>query len=143
MHRGRSRRTWFVLVLIGVLASAASWAQAPSPAVAREIEQLFAALEGSNCAFQRNGTWHGPRKASDHLRRKYDFLLEKGAVASTEVFIELAASRSSMSGKPYLVRCGNTAPIPSGRWFNDRLDSLRKTSTSAQDRRGLASPTAI
>jgi len=107
-----------------VIASAAS-AQTPSSATKQEVGQLFAALRQSNCEFSRNGSWYNAQKASDHLQRKYDYLLKKGLVTSTESFIELAASKSSMSGKPYQVRCGKTPPVSSQSWFTNKLIALR------------------
>ena len=35
------------------------------------------------------------------------------------------ASGSSMSGQPYLVRCGNSAPMQSGQWLRSELMDLR------------------
>lgn len=113
------------LLTAALLMPIAALAQAPSPATAREIGQLFTALEQSGCEFSRNGSWYGAAKASEHLQRKYDYLRERGMVPSTETFIELAATKSSMSGKPYEVRCGQAAPVPSRTWFNDRLRELR------------------
>ena len=100
-------------------------AQAPATATTREIEQLFSVLEKSNCQFYRNGSWYSAQKASAHLRRKYDYLLKHDRVTSTESFIELAASRSSMSGKPYLVKCGNAEPVESRDWFSKKLVDAR------------------
>lgn len=100
-------------------------AQAPATATTREIEQLFSALEQSNCQFYRNGSWYTAQKASAHLRRKYDYLLRRGGITSTESFIDLAASKSSMSGKPYLVKCGNGAPTESKDWFSKKLLDAR------------------
>jgi len=119
-----------ILVLSLILAGAAL-AEGPSPAAAREIQQLFTALQGSKCEFYRNGTWYDADKAAEHLHRKYDYLLGKGQVASAESFIDLAATRSSMSGKPYLVRCGNAQPVPSRDWFNGKLKQLRARSAVA------------
>ncbi len=112
-------------IAILLLVSGAAFAQNPLPATSREIGQLFAALESSRCEFHRNGSWHSAQKASEHLHRKYDYLLEKGLVTSTESFIELAATKSSMTGKPYLVRCGNAQPVPSMSWFTSKLKELR------------------
>lgn len=92
---------------------------------AGEIGQLFKALETSGCQFNRNGTWHDARKASEHLHRKYAYLRKKGRAESAESFIDLAASESSMSGKPYLVRCGSTAPVRSKPWFLGKLAEIR------------------
>ncbi len=91
-----------------------------------EIDQLFKALETSGCQFNRNGSWHDARKASDHLHRKHDYLRKKGRVTSAESFIDLAASRSSVSGKPYLVRCGKSTPVQSKAWFLGKLSEIRK-----------------
>ncbi len=113
------------LILL-LLLPVAAIAQPPPPAAAREIEQLFTALQGSGCTFSRNGSWHDADKATAHLRRKYDHLVKKGLVTSTEVFIDLAASKSSMSGEPYLVRCGDAEPVSSASWFSDRLRESRR-----------------
>lgn len=101
-------------------------AQIPSPAVKREIASLFTVLEQSGCTFNRNGYWYGARKAANHLRRKYHYLLNKKLVTTTESFIDLAASKSSFSGKPYLVRCGGNAPVESNVWFTAELIRLRR-----------------
>ena len=100
-------------------------AQTPSAKTSQEVGQLFAALKQSNCEFSRNGSWYNAEKASEHLQRKYDYLLKKRLVTTTESFIELAATKSSMSGKPYQVRCGKTAPISSSSWFKSQLNAVR------------------
>ena len=122
--RARVPKTQFHALLFAVLLS---W-QALAQTASGEIERLFKALEASGCEFNRNGSWYDGQRASDHLRRKYDVLLEKGPVTSAESFIDLAASNSSMSGKPYLVRCGKSAPVQSRSWFLARLAELRKAS---------------
>ena len=100
---------------------------APQAATAIEIDGLFSALLTSGCEFNRNGSWYSSQKASEHLHRKYDYLLKKGLVTTTESFIELAATKSSMSGKPYQVRCGNAQPVSSQSWFTNKLNVLRST----------------
>ena len=100
-------------------------AQTPSAKTTQEVGQLFAALKQSNCEFSRNGSWYNAEKASDHLQRKYDYLLKKRLVTTTESFIDLAATKSSISGKPYQVRCGKTAPISSNSWFKSQLNTVR------------------
>lgn len=109
-----------LLLLVTSLAHAA-----PPPATQREIAQLFDALEHSGCRFERNGSWYDAPKAREHLQRKYDYLLRRDAVRSTEAFIDLAASKSSMSGRPYRVQCAGTAPIDSGPWFRNVLARVR------------------
>ena len=112
------------LGLLLVFAGSA-FAQTPSAKTTQEVGQLFAALKQSNCEFSRNGTWYNAEKASEHLQRKYDYLLKKRLVTTTESFIDLAATKSSMSGKPYQVRCGKTSPVSSSSWFKSQLNALR------------------
>ena len=115
-----------IMLVATCLVAGFAFAQTPSEAARQEIAQLFGALKASDCRFYRNGSWHSAQKASAHLQRKYDYLLKKGLVSSTETFIELAASKSSMSGKPYQVRCGEAAPVTSKHWFSARLREIRK-----------------
>jgi hypothetical protein len=104
-------------------------AAAPTPAPVRaEIDALLAKLESSGCQFNRNGSWHGAGEAKAHLLRKLEYIERRGTVQSTEQFIELAATGSSRSGKPYLVRCGSEAPVPSRQWLTRELAPIRGTS---------------
>jgi hypothetical protein len=95
-----------------------------------EIDSLMSRLESSACEFNRNGAWHTATEAKSHLLRKLKYLEDKGAVQSTEQFIELAASRSSMTGQPYLVKCGNGAPVQSATWLLSQLQDMRTAGRS-------------
>ncbi|TNJ33955.1 DUF5329 domain-containing protein [Arenimonas terrae] len=119
----RGLRT-FTLLLALVLAAPLP-AQATPADAEREITALIAGLRDSPCRFQRNGRWHDGARAAAHLRRKYDYVRERGGVDSAEAFIELAASRSSFTGRPYRVQCGEAAAIDAGAWFRARLALLR------------------
>jgi hypothetical protein len=107
---------------------------APSGSDAEEIEHLLSYLAISDCAFNRNGKWYPALQAAKHLRGKYDYLLAKDLLSSAESFIERAASRSSVSGKPYLVRCGAAGPIESGPWFRAELQRFRDRKLSPPGR---------
>jgi len=101
-------------------------AAAPLPPAARaEIDGLMSRLEASACEFNRNGAWHTAAEARTHLLRKLRYLEDKGMVRSTEQFIELAASGSSTTGRPYLVRCGSGAPVASATWLHSQLQAMR------------------
>ena len=119
------------LIATFLMVSGLAFAEGPSPATSHEIDQLFAALKSSGCEFSRNGSWYDAPKATEHLHRKYDYLLKKGLVTTTESFIERAATESSVSGKPYLVRCGGAQPVPSRSWFDDKLKDLRAHAAGA------------
>ena len=89
---------------------------------------LIEFLQKSDCSFNRNGNWYSSVKAAGHINMKYSYLRKKGLINSAEQFIDRAASRSSMSGKPYLVRCDDSEAILSSTWFSDELKRYRKIS---------------
>lgn len=87
------------LTLLALGAVGAAQAE-PPVAVQREVSFLLGYVEGSGCGFQRNGTWYTSREAQAHLRDKYQYLVRQDLIASTEHFIERAATESSLSGSP-------------------------------------------
>ena len=104
------------------LASAAAPTAAP---IRTEIDALLAKLQTSGCQFSRNGSWYSGSEAKDHLLRKLEYFEGKSGIQSTEQFIDLAASTSSSSGRPYQVKCGNEAPVESHLWLSRELTTLR------------------
>lgn len=113
------------LFVLPLLFAAAVGAAPPTAAARAEIGALLAALGDSGCRFERNGQWHDAAEARAHLQRKLDHLLKRSAVGTAEEFIERAASRSSISGEVYQVKCGDAAAIASGQWLSGRLADLR------------------
>ena len=113
------------MLLLALCAGSAAAAEL-NPVTTKEIQHLFTYLEGSGCQFFRNGSWHAARDASKHLQQKYQYLLGKGLISTTETFIERGASESSISRKPYQVRCGSNAkPDTSAAWFMAELARYR------------------
>lgn len=101
---------------------------APLPPAARaEVDALLTRLQASGCEFNRNGSWHAGADAKAHLLKKLDYLEGKGLVSTAEQFIEQGASSSSMSGKPYLVRCAGKAPVESRQWLKAELQAVRSS----------------
>ena len=117
------------LLLVLSLGSAA-YAHPPIEVTQREVTHLLALLQSSGCQFQRNGTWHEAAEAVSHLKKKYDYLLEKGMISSTESFIKNGASGSSMSGQSYQVRCPGKVPVNSADWLRAALLQYRGVSPS-------------
>lgn len=107
-------------------------ADAAAPAARAEIDALLGRLLSSDCQFFRNGSWHTASEAKAHLLRKLEYLEGRDAVKSTEQFIRLGASSSSTSGKPYLVKCGASAPMESEAWLSNELQSLRAPAAGAR-----------
>ncbi|GLK65272.1 hypothetical protein F8A10_12290 [Paracoccus kondratievae] len=112
------------LALLVALAHPAQ-AEAPPPVVAQEIEALLDSIESSGCRFNRNGTWYAAEKVRPHLQTKLDYIAKRGKLTSTEQFIDLAASKSSVSGKPYLIQCGSDPEQASRAWLLQKLKALR------------------
>ena len=93
--------------------------------VACEVKQLIAFVRISNCTFYRNGDWYEVGKAADHINKKYQYAQKRGLVKTAEDFIQYAATKSSISGKPYLVQCGDES-LHCAEWLRAELVQLRK-----------------
>lgn len=120
------------VALVALAAAMPAPAAPPAGAVRAEIDALLGALASSGCRFQRNGSWHTAAEARDHLRQKLSAIEARGTLASAEQFISTAATGSSLSGKPYLVRCGDASEVPSADWLNARLRDLRAARASSK-----------
>ena len=92
-----------------------------------EVEHLLSFVENSGCEYFRNGFWYGPKDAVAHLRMKYDYLNGFGRIHTAEDFIDLAASKSSISGLPYRIKCNNGPEQMSAPWLRDELLHFRAT----------------
>jgi hypothetical protein len=115
-----------MLLLSSCLFVAAAASAPLAPEARAEIDGLLSRLEASGCEFNRNGSWYTGAQAKAHLLGKLKYFEDRGAVQTTERFVELAASISSMSGQPYLVRCGKGAPVKSSTWLLSQLQAMRE-----------------
>jgi hypothetical protein len=98
----------------------------PLPEAARqEIGQLLNILENSGCQFKRNESWYTSQEAQVHLHKKLEYLLKKEKIVSAEQFIALAASQSSISGRPYMVQCPGIPQVESKKWLAMQLQHIR------------------
>ena len=115
------------LVLFG-MACLPALATAQLNATARqEVDALLRAVGSSGCEFLRGGTAYSASKAQDHLQQKFEYLDARGQLKSAEDFITKAATRSSMTGEAYGIRCIGAGPTPitSETWLLARLKALR------------------
>ena len=87
------------------------------------IEYLIQSIERlSNAKFIRNGSAYDAQPAADHLRLKWR---EAGArVKTAQQFIELCASRSSVSGQPYRIRFADGSTVTSEAFLRAKLKEL-------------------
>ena len=103
-------------------------ADSAPPEIARvEVSYLLGFVEQSGCQFYRNGSWYDSKKAETHLREKYDYLAAKGLINSAEDFIEQAATKSSLSGKAYAIKCGADPVMTTDQWLREELARYRSS----------------
>ena len=120
-----------LLLLLALLAPSKGFAAEVSPVAQSEIAHLLDYMEKSGCRFYRNGTWYTDAKAvRGHVDMKYRYFMERNRIGSAEDFIKWAASKSEISGKPYLVQCNNGAEMLLSRWLTDELVRNRKERAS-------------
>jgi hypothetical protein len=101
------------------------WADVPA-GQKPEVEYLLEFVRNSDCIMERNGSRHKGDEAVSHIQRKYDYFLDD--IKSTEDFIEYSATKSTMSGKYYLVICNGQAPVRAKDWLLGALQEFREGS---------------
>ena len=95
-----------------------------SPATQLEIDHLLNFIRNSSCIIDRNGKTYVAVKAISHIEKKYAYFTDD--IKTTEDFIELSATKSTMSGKYYMVRCGDDDQIRTREWLMQELQRLRE-----------------
>ena len=119
----KKSRGYLAVVLLALAGSALADKQS-------EIEHLLSYVENSGCKFERNGDRFDSHKAREHIQRKYDYVMRwaSSRIQSTEDFIELTATESSMSGKKYYVNCDGESQS-SSEWLLEELSRYRNTNS--------------
>ncbi len=122
--RGCARVSLMILAAL-FMAAGGAVAGPPAPDGAAEIESLLSIVGESGCQFYRNGIWYTGTDAQAHLDQKYRYLRQSGAAGTAEEFITLVATKSSVSGEVYQIRCGSQPPVSSAQWLGAELKRLR------------------
>jgi Family of unknown function (DUF5329) len=94
----------------------------------REVVHLLNFLRSSDCAMERNGKKYNSEDAYSHVKKKYDYFRRK--MRTTEDFIDYSASKSTISGKFYLVFCDNEPVIRTRDWLLEELRKYREQNDS-------------
>jgi hypothetical protein len=92
----------------------------------KKIEFLISSVENLKGAkFIRNGSEYEGKKAAEHLRMK----LQKAGdnVQTADDFIRLCASKSFITGKPYMIRLSDGKTIKSEEYFRKKLKEYYPT----------------
>src|SRR4029077_17592260 len=108
----------FTLLLI------AAFALALDPHAKAEIDELISFVQTSGVRFIRNGTEYSGSEGAQHLRDK--LAKAGGRVTTPDDCIAGIASRSYISGKPYLVKFADGHTQPTGDWLRAHLAEVRK-----------------
>jgi hypothetical protein len=87
------------------------------------IKYLLDYVAKSDATFLRNGQTHTPQEAVDHIKAKYAHF--KSEIKTPEDFIRLSASKSLLTGQPYLVRARDGKEMPLNVWLTDALKKHR------------------
>jgi len=87
------------------------------------IAYLIDQVARSHLTFTRNGTEYSSQEAADHMRNKYEYF--KSRIESPEDFINVCASKSLESGKPYLVSTAQ-GKISVEKWLGEILIAHRE-----------------
>lgn len=95
-------RLFYCLLLLPIL-SQPLLTQANNGSVEAEIRYLKQFIQSSSCKFIRNDSSYSANEALDHIEKKYQYFNSR--ITSAEQFIELSASKSTLSGRPYRVIC--------------------------------------
>jgi hypothetical protein len=92
---------------------------------AAKIQYLIASIEALEGAkFIRNGREYDARSASNHLRLKLKNAGDR--VRTAEDFIKFCGSKSSMTGKPYLIRLTDGTTVKAEAFFRNKLMAFDK-----------------
>ena len=89
----------------------------------QEIQHLLAYIAEAECRFIRNGKEYGPEAARKHIQKKYEYARKR--IKTAEDFIQGVASKSSMSGKPYKIRCKDQTRLCAD-WLGAELKRFRQ-----------------
>jgi hypothetical protein len=114
-------------LLIAAAALGAAWPAGAAPPAAEQarIDRLIGVVASrSDLQFVRNGSAYKAADAARFLREK---LKSQGRdVQTAEDFIERIASRSSTSGKAYLIRHADGREQPAGAFLREELQRLER-----------------
>jgi hypothetical protein len=112
-----------LLVFVSV-AVAADPAQKEKPLTEdQKIEALIKHVaELKDAQFVRNDKEHDAKAAAEHLRKKWDYA--KKEIKTARDFVDKIASKSSTTGKPYLIRFKNGREVKAGEYLLERLKEI-------------------
>jgi hypothetical protein len=116
-------RRWLISVFVLLTICHAAPAHA-AESLEQTIAFLLHRIETADATFIRNGQAHTPQEAAAHVRAKYEHF--RAQIKTPEDFIRLAATKSLLTGQPYLVRTRDGQEAPLSTWLNNALREHRE-----------------
>ena len=100
------------------------------PQEERRINFLLNEIEQLDAVFIRNNSEHTPAEAGSHLRMKLNraqnnWFAPAREKWTAEMFVEKIASKSSISGNPYLIKFKDGRVVAAGDWLKKQLSTLK------------------
>ena len=89
-----------------------------------EVRHLLEFVRDGHCSVERNGTRYTGKDAYSHIMKKYDYFRDR--IETSEDFIELSATKSTMSDQYYRVFCDGIPPMRTKDWLLEELNEFRK-----------------
>jgi hypothetical protein len=121
--RTRSTPYAWLSLLLALLFAAGPAGGAPNTATEQTIRHLIDFVAGSDLTFVRNTSEYTPAEAAEHMQKKYRHFRDD--IETAEDFIRLCATKSLMSGKPYLVIDPAGQTRPTADWLQAELAAYR------------------
>lgn len=120
------RRHWLSAVWVGLLSfTTVLGVAADETGVEADIQYLVDFVANSNVTFIRNAKAYTAEEAAQHMMKKYAHF--RGEITTAEDFIRLAATKSLISGEPYLVQTQAGKEMRSDDWLHEILEDYRKS----------------
>jgi hypothetical protein len=120
----------YLLTTILLTFSSLAFADVP-PEQKPEVEHLLEFVRQSDCLMIRNGNEHEGEEAASHIQKKYDYFVDD--ITTTEAFIEYSATKSTISGKYYTVKCPDGKEMRSQDWLLNELAVFRGNDEEKQE----------
>ena len=112
-----------LFALVSIALSPRLPAQALPPEEQVKIEALLTHLAGlADATFVRNGSAYDAKTAAKFLRKKWE--ANEKEIKTAADFIAKAATASSTTGKPYLIRPKDAPEMPCADYLNAELKKL-------------------
>ena len=113
----------FTVLLLTSLAASGDGPGQPPEDIEPAIQFLLKHVADSGLIFIRNSERHASFDAAEHMNSKYEYFRDK--IKTPEDFIRRCASKSLMSGKPYLVVLENGEEVRTDAWLLRALTAYR------------------